>query len=313
MVLKPEEMTPCGVLFDLLTRKGGISHKELAGYVLSDRPLSDGRSPASRAGDRTWVSRFVVHAPVGSLQDKYFCDFGTASQRVMARLKSGRGRTFDNRAILGLVTGEGAELMGRALASCHQDVQLFRNALARFAQSEGYTLGERAEMALVLFVAMGCSANVRASVAYAQEFVRSVHGGRVSTPASAMRAAAAPCGDARTALGLMRVRDGYVTAGPYWVDPAGDGAEVGALATGEGDVTDVEEDVSARHLRVWHDADRGWLVRDLGSTNGTWLASGATGEARRLEPGADAPVRPGDELRLGAATSFVVIEGEPAA
>lgn len=71
------ELTPCGALFETMKRYGGISHKDLARLVLSGRPLADGKSPLSRCDDRTWVSRFIVHAPVGSLQDRYFCDWGS--------------------------------------------------------------------------------------------------------------------------------------------------------------------------------------------------------------------------------------------
>lgn len=52
-----------------------------------------------------------------------------------------------------------------------------------------------------------------------------------------------------------------------------------------------DDTVSRRHaeLRV---RDGRWMVRDLGSINGTWL------NGRRV---GDAEVRPGDELRLGDA------------
>ena len=87
MVLRQPELTPCGVLFDVFKRRGGISHKELAGLILSDRPLSDGRSASSRAADRTWLSHFIVHAPVESLQPAYFRDWGLSAQRIMSRLR----------------------------------------------------------------------------------------------------------------------------------------------------------------------------------------------------------------------------------
>lgn len=82
------ELTPCGALFETMKRYGGISHKDLARLVLSGRPLADGKSPLSRCDDRTWVSRFIVHAPVGSLQDRYFCDWAWrrfAFRRACAR------------------------------------------------------------------------------------------------------------------------------------------------------------------------------------------------------------------------------------
>ena len=84
---------------------------------------------------------------------------------------------------------------------------------------------------------------------------------------------------------------------------------MGLLATGAGDLTNVGADVSSRHLRVWRDEDA-WWVMDLGSTNGSWLTP-ADGERVRLEPGVRREVRPADELALGAATTFVLVEGMP--
>ncbi len=85
-----ELASPCGALFDILKRFGGISHKELASMFLSERPLADGRSPQSRSSDRSWVSRFVVHAPADASQERLFRDYGVAAQRVMNRLRTSR-------------------------------------------------------------------------------------------------------------------------------------------------------------------------------------------------------------------------------
>lgn len=84
-----DELTPCGVMFDVFKRSCAIKHNELAEMVLSSRPLSDGRSPKSRTSDRSWVSRFIVHAPAGSLQERYFADYGRARHEPSAdsRLK----------------------------------------------------------------------------------------------------------------------------------------------------------------------------------------------------------------------------------
>ena len=71
-LMRTTDQTPCGALFDVLKRIGGINHKELATLILSERPLPDGRSPVSRANDRTWVSRFIVHAPADTTQERYF-------------------------------------------------------------------------------------------------------------------------------------------------------------------------------------------------------------------------------------------------
>ena len=61
------ELTPCGAMFDIFKRAAHLSHIELCGLVLSSRPLADGRSPQSRAADRSWVSRFIVRASAALL------------------------------------------------------------------------------------------------------------------------------------------------------------------------------------------------------------------------------------------------------
>ena len=170
------ELTPCGALFETMKRYGGISHKDLARLVLSGRPLADGKSPLSRCDDRTWVSRFIVHAPVGSLQDRYFCDWGVAALRVSARLRSRDGKGLSAEEALSLVTNQGGALMEQALRECHQDLALYRNVLERLARGAGYSVEERSELAMVLFVAAGCSANVKRACAYVLDYVKTVHG-----------------------------------------------------------------------------------------------------------------------------------------
>lgn len=168
------ELTPCGALFETMKRYGGISHKDLARLVLSGRPLADGKSPLSRCDDRTWVSRFIVHAPVGSLQDRYFCDWGVAALRVSARLRSRDGKGLSAEEALSLVTNQGGALMEQALRECHQDLALYRNVLERLARGAGYSVEERSELAMVLFVAAGCSANVKRACAYVLDYVKTV-------------------------------------------------------------------------------------------------------------------------------------------
>lgn len=315
MAFRMEETTPCGAMFDAFKRHCGISHKQLAGFILSDRPLSDGRSAASRASDRTWLSHFVVHAPVGLLQPAYFCDWGMAAQRVLGRLRSYGTRSMTFEKIIDFASRASYESMSVALAACRQDEGLYRNALERFVHGQGHTTGERAEALMVLFLAVGCSANLRVAIEYANRYAEKSLGGRMGTLESAEVAGrddAAGSGegaDVARRLGLMRVRDGYLSGAMHWIDAAGAGAVIGAMALGAEDICDVEADVSAGHARVRWDAERAcWTACDLGSTNGTVLVSGADGERARLEPGEPAELYPGDEIALGASTIFVAME-----
>ena len=307
------EQTPCSVMFSLLKEHGRIKHNELAALVLSGRPLPDGRSPVSRASDRSWVSRFVVHAPVGTLQQRYFTDYSTAALHITNRLRSRRGRPLTDEDIIRMLTGTDGCAMDRALAACGQNATLYRNALERLAQVKGHTDGERAEALMVLFVAAGCSANARAAVEYTMDCARVSYDMRTSTPTAALPTAAdQTAGDASTAeehpLGLIRVADGYIAGDPHWLDASG--SEIGALAMGPHDIADVASDVSGHHARIRQVEGR-WLVEDLGSRNGTVLRDAATGTKTRLTPGEPHELHPGDELHLAATTVLVAVEGAP--
>lgn len=114
------ELTPCGAMFDIFKRAAHLSHIELCGLVLSSRPLADGRSPQSRAADRSWVSRFIVRAPVGTLQQRYFAEYGTSAARIMSQLALRQRNPMDSTAVINMVCGPAGEPMVRALEECHR-------------------------------------------------------------------------------------------------------------------------------------------------------------------------------------------------
>lgn len=315
-------VTPCSALFDLMKRGGGISYKELASLLLSGRPLSDGKSPLSRVNDRTWVSRFIVHAPMGSLQDKYFCDFGISAVRVIARLKSSDGRAFTSEQVLDLICGEQGRAMEQALKANQQDTSLYRNVLMRLSEGNGYTLDERVEVAMVLLVTAGCTGSVHRAVERALDYSQSIHGSRLNTPPSeaiqeAHGIAQGFAGErVPHALQLLRIEDGFVSGVPHMIEPTQEGVVIGALALEDGAITDVGPAVSGRHARVCFDGKR-WLVEGLGSRNGTVVIDGVTRERTVVEPPHDeheedivsepVELHPGDELELGEDTTFVVL------
>lgn len=322
-----DEMTPCAALFDMMKRYGGISYKELGSMILSGKPLSDGVSPASRVDDRSWLSRFVVHAPVGSIQAGYFADFSISALRVTARLKAKRRDSYTSQQILDMVAGSQGTEMVSALAACHQDVSIYQNILKRLSCESGFTVAERAEMAMILLVSAGCTANVRQAAAHVMDFAKSVHGVGMATPL--ITPSSIPerlthedsSNEAIPTLALMRVANGYLSGNPYWLDPTGKKTEIGSLANEEGSINDVDPDVSGRHLAIWRDDDGAWCVQGLGSKHGTVLISGADHAEVVVEPphaerngaaeGGPVRLHPGDELLLGASTRFVVLEGVP--
>ena len=296
---------------NIMVRTAHLSHIELCGLVLSSRPLADGRSPQSRAADRSWVSRFIVRAPVGTLQHRYFAEYGTSAARIMSQLALRQRNPMDSTAVINMVCGPAGEPMVRALEECHQDTNLYRNALDRLSQAAELMPAERAEAVLVLFVAVGCSADVRSSVNYAIDYAHATCGGGTSTPRSLGMSMTAGEREPAPAhpLGLLRVQNSFVVSAPRWIQPSEQGVEIGALATGEGDITDVGDDVSARHAHIWCDAQNIWRVEDLSSTNGTVVVNGATRVCIQVEPGRSAQLNPGDELKLGESTTYAILFG----
>lgn len=309
--LSKRDRTPSEVLFDTMKRRGGIPHRELASLILSSHPLNDGRSPLDHAKDRSWLSHVIVHAPIGAQQERYFLDYGMAATRVMGRLKPRHKEHMDPEEVLALLQGDCASEMEHALDLCHQNPELYRNSLARIANQEDLSVNERAKLALVLFLAAGCSASSLRAVEYVHDYALSSSGGGTNTPETA--AVPESVGEAvapEQTLGLVRVEDGHVMGSIHWLSPDGRDLTIGALAVGDDDVTDVDVDVSAQHARIWHDDKRGWLVEDLGSTNGSRLTDALTGQTHELDRDEPEGIGPGDELTLGANTTFVVIEGQ---
>ena len=88
----------------------------------------------------------------------------------MSHLALHRRNPMNATAVINMVCGPAGEPMVRALEECHQDTSLYRNAVERLSQAAELMPAERAEAVLVLFVAVGCSADVRSSVTYAIDY-----------------------------------------------------------------------------------------------------------------------------------------------
>jgi pSer/pThr/pTyr-binding forkhead associated (FHA) protein len=59
------------------------------------------------------------------------------------------------------------------------------------------------------------------------------------------------------------------------------------------DIVLADSNVSRRHAEIRPDGRDGWVVTDLGSTNGVRV------NGRPVEQGRPAPLRPGDQLDIG--------------
>lgn len=306
-----KDLTPAGVLFDAMKRFAGVSHAETAALVLSGRPLADGRSPISRAtDDPTWLSRYVVHAPMETVQAQYFAEPSLSAMRLIARLKSSKLKRSGSRDILQLLEESICPRMAASLEHHGQNAQICMNALARFSAAEGMSHSEREEVAMVLFVATAVYGNVKRSVEYTYAYAKQAWGALADrTPAPETLPSAASEVAAVYSIGLMRIDDGYTMGAPIWLEPEFGSIEVGAMAFGEHDIADVTPSVSAHHARIACGANGVWMVEDLGSSNGTVVVSGADASERICAPGVPQELAPGDELRLATETRFIVLAG----
>lgn len=309
---RPGVATPRLVMFEVFRRFGGLSFKRTAKLLLSDRPLGEGPSPIARAdASRTWMSREVVHGADRLNRAGLFDDCDEGSLRVLARLKSARGR--DASEILSELTdGKAADLMLEALEVADAAPTIYGNMLVRLTCNRSLTEDERAEIAMVLFVSAGCLQDGREAVRTALGFTYATHGSRwdADTGAEPSCVRRRPLGfSAETlALGLIRMEGGVMVGGPYRVSPNCAGVTVGMLALGENDVVDVESDASDRHARIWCDEEGVWRAEDLGSFAGTCLVRANGEEGVRLAPWTPTSIVPGDTLRFGSSTTYATMK-----
>lgn len=305
-------ITPRLAMFETFKRFGGLSYKRVARLLLSDRPQGEESSPIARADtSRTWVSREVVHGVDRLNRSGLFASCDESSLRVLARLKSARGR--DASSILAeLTSGRASRLMLDALESAGAGATIYGNMLVRLMDNRSLTEDERVEVAMVLFVTAGCMQDGREAVRTALGFTYLTHGSRWDADAGvqhshACRRAGAALEGGST-LGLVRMEGDVMVGNLRRVPFDCAGVTVGMLALGENDVVDVESDVSDRHARIWCDEEGVWRVEDLGSFAGTCLVRTNGEEGVRLAPWTPTSIVPGDTLRFGSSTTYATVK-----
>lgn len=313
-----EQPTPCCVMFEAFKEWGGLSYKELASLLLTDRPVWEGRSPKSRVDEKTWVSRYVVHAPIGSLSEYLFDDFEISARKVVARLKRTDGVALTNEQVAALFTGEAARRMKAALDVAGLDGALYVNVLRRIINLTDVAPNDRADLLVLHFLVTGCTNSPRRSADITLSYAQRTLDVSFKTTLPAV----VDVDDAQQTqpvyLCLLRVENGRIKGAPYYLNPGAEGTEIGSLSTAPFAITDVEDTVSARHLHIWRAEDGRWFVQGLNSKNGTVLISGADRrrvvvEPPRAESAQFVPepieILPSDELILGRDTVFMVMEG----
>lgn len=313
-----EQPTPSNVMFEVFKELGGLSYKDLASLVLTDRPVWEGRSPRSRVDDKTWVSRYLVHAPASAVPDRMFDDFEASARRVVARLKRADGPALSNGAIVACFAGAAAQRMKAALDAAGRDGALYLNVLRRIGNVQDVPESDRADLLVLHFLVTGCTNDPRRSADRTLGYAQRALGLSFKTTLPSVVEIDDESDAEPLYLCLLRVENGRIKGAPYYLNPGSEGTEIGSLSTAQYSITDVEDTVSARHVRIWRAENGRWYVEGLDSKNGTVLVSGADRREAVVEPprkdrtgfvSRPMEILPSDELVLARDTVFMVMEG----
>lgn len=314
--------TPSSVMYADLKDFGRISNHEAALVLLSpDVPYGGTPMRLRASGDRSFLSRDVVHALPGQIPAEQFSNLDTASLYLGREIVRRLGANASAVASLERhYAGPAGRSMVDALAAFSIDGTLFDNARGRIAQCAYTSPQTKGDLLLMLFVATGCLGDPVSAVRLVYSFAESTLSQGLCTAETEVgqgfdEEVEAPRQDVR--LGLLRLVDGAVRGSVLPLSTAPQGTTIGALVSGPNGINAVGMDVSRRHLRVWRAPDGIWYARGLGSTNGTTLISGDTHERICVEPprsertpGAEYPpvlLSNSDILCLGASTRFLVM------
>lgn len=292
----------------------GISNRDAANLLLNTSLSFDGKPLSDRINESSQLSRRIVHTTPGEIPMGLFNNFHIAvpqlEQHLLKRMAIHDFAGSDERAyeeLLSRASTTWIDAMSEALRACNGDDSLYHNMAAYIRHADLPQERSRLALYLMLFVVTGCTGKAKTASTITIDYAASILGADFHTAQSVITAATPEVVD-DIGLGLVRIVDDHIQAGSrlHVLDPTG--TEVGLLPTAKHTVTDVGEDVSRRHALIWRENSQ-WYLRDLGSTNGTRLISGSTGEELVVGSDDNAAVQlaPTDIICLGASTRFIVM------
>ncbi len=280
----PETDTPSSAMFSAYKEFAQISNKSLASVLLSDSMnYGDGKTPRSRIGERTFLSREVVHAEPGKFPPSFYANLFEAAQQTYRMLVAKHPGDKGKQAMGAFYCLQAADAMCAALRAFGKNDLLYRNMLERLATMSLASEADRLVLMTLQFEVTGCFGDPGRAADMVQEALRKTTAAsfRTSISDGSPMVNSAPSSSAK--LGLCRVVDGNLRPHIYPLRADATGTEIGSLATASGAINDVEPTVSRRHLRIYQDADGEWYAVGLESTNGTILISGADGSESVVE------------------------------
>ena len=299
----------------------GLKNRDVALVLLdADRSFGD-TTLRDRIESRTQLSRSFVHVAPGEVSEGLFNDFAQSSQTLMSRIASKmkeRRETEVTRSIGEHYAGPAAQEMQAALRAYGIDDSMYRNTVNHISKLGMVNEADRSLLYLMLFVATGCTGDPRKAANAVEDFSSSRVGASYRTTEAVVDDFQDDVDDDDFELGLMRIVGGKLkgTSGFYKISPTEQGTEIGALASEPGSITDVDEDVSRHHARIYK-SGRSYYIIGLKSTNGTTVISGDDKQEHVVEPPKRERPRdyvpkpyeifPTDTICLGASTRFMAM------
>ena len=300
----------------------GLKNRDVALVLFDTDRAFWNSSLRDRIESRTQLSRGIVHVAPGEFDINLFRDFTQSSQTIMSRMATRmreRRETEITRKIAERYAGPSARAMQTALREYGINDSMYRNAVLHVSNLGLVNEADRALLYLMLFVVAGCTGDPREAANVVERFAADRVGASFRTTEASFDSYEpdAPESDDYT-LGLMRIVNGRLkgTSAFYRIAATEQGTEIGALATSPGAITDVDEDVSRRHARIYKQGSHYYII-GLKSTNGITVISGEDKIERVVEPPKwERPrdyvpqpyeIFPTDTICLGASTRFMVM------
>lgn len=313
--------TPIDVLFDVLDAEFGLDKRTVSRVVLADREVAwgqgtkNGRAMAKNLSNRRLLTDNVSNALPGSIPRDALDDLDVSVPGLIKCIARQMSEDGDDRSareryahVCEVLLRECPDGMIDALEDYACPADIFDNVLDAVRDSVFAGPMEQARAALALWVTTGFLGDPYQAARLTVRYCGKALG--VLLLQERDPAEAEGMEHASGSMGIQRVFRGGVRGRRHTLDP--EGTVIGMLPEPEGSfVADVNNSVSAEHLRIWREDDGAWYAEGLGSLFGTTLERPGQ-NAIVVEPpaGEDGPtnpvmILPGDVLVLGS-TRFEV-------
>ena len=107
--------TPSSYMYSDLRSFGGITNKDAASELLTDRTVCGNGAPRDRINERTFLSRQIVHATPSQVHPDFFGDFHQSAQTITSKIVSNLANPCAYHEVIEHYGGVAAKEMGALL------------------------------------------------------------------------------------------------------------------------------------------------------------------------------------------------------